>query len=118
MKKSSFMKNPKSQLAVIGLLLCLFSAVSPAAELGSFRLLSVSDSEKLILVSQIPGKAKFLLDAASAKITLNGKPAEFKALKAYSLIQVKANFGKADKLGIQIDGMATEIRISTDNKAD
>lgn len=112
------MKNLKSKLAAFALLLSLFSAFSLAAELGSFRLLSVSESEKLILVSQIPGKARFILDAASAKITVNGKPAEFKALKAYSQIQVKANFRKADKLGIQIDGMATEIRISTENKAD
>jgi hypothetical protein len=118
MKKSFSMNNSKSQFAVLGLILFLFSVVSLAAELGTYRLLSVSESEKLILVSQMPGKAKFLLDAASAKITVNGKPAEFRALKAFSQIQVKANFMKADKLGIQIDGMATEIRISTENKAD
>jgi len=89
-----------------------------AAQLDTFRLLSVSESEKLILLSQIPGKSKFLLDAASAKITLNGKPAEFKALKAFSVIQVKANLRKTTKLGIEIDGTATEIRISTDEKRD
>jgi hypothetical protein len=92
--------------------------MSAAAELESYRLLSVSESEKLILISQIPGKAKFLLDAASAKITINGKPAEFKALKAFSHIQVKADYKKSEKLGIQIDGMAIEIRISTEIKAD
>ncbi len=115
MKEMSPTKIRKSMIAVLCLL--AFCILSIAAELDTFRLLSVSETEKLVLVSQIPGKAKFLLDAASAKITVNGKPAEFKALKAFSQIQVKANFGKTEKLGIQIDGIATEIRISTEDKS-
>ena len=81
-----------------------------------YRLLSISDSEKLILVSQIPGKAKYLLDAASAKITVDGKPAEFKELKAFSILLVKLELRKSTKNGIQIDGGATEIRISNAEK--
>jgi hypothetical protein len=77
-----------------------------------FRLLSISNSEKLILVSQSLGKAKYLLDASSAKITVDGKPAEFNELKIYSVIQVKMERQKLSKNGIQIDGKATEIRVS------
>ena len=110
------MKNCKTRFVAICLL--VFSSIIPAAEMPTYRLLSVSESEKLILVSQIPGKAKFLLDAASAKITVNGKPAEFKALKSFSQIQVRANFRKSDKLGIEIDGTALEIRISPENSPD
>lgn len=84
-----------------------------AAELGSFRLLSVSESEKLILVSQIPGKKKYLLDMSSAKITIDGKPAEYKSLKAFSTIQLKMEVRKLDKLGIELDGVATEILVQT-----
>jgi len=94
-------------MCLIGL--CVFCM---AVESGTYRLLSVSDSEKLILVSQIPSKKKYLLDAASAKITVNGKPAEFKELKAFSIIQVKLDLRKASKNGIDLDGAATEIRIS------
>ena len=115
-KRVSDMKKHKLNFAAMLLLLC--PAISLAAEFATYRLLSISETEKLILVSQIPGKAKFLLDAASAKITINGKPAEFRALKAYSQIQAKMNLRRVDKLGIEIDGAVTEIRVSTENKPD
>lgn len=115
MKVISSMKILISAIVALCSMACC--ALAMAAELDTFRLLSVSESEKLILISQIPAKTKFLLDAASAKITVNGKAAEFKALKAFSQIQVKATFRKSEKLGIQIDGMATEIRISTKDAA-
>jgi hypothetical protein len=92
----------------------LFLAINTpghAIESGNCRLLSISESEKLILVSQIPGKTKYLLDATSAKITMNGKPAEFKQLKAFSIVQVKMNLRKASRKGFAIDGAAIEIRI-------
>jgi hypothetical protein len=87
-----------------------------AVESGMYRLLSISGSEKLILVSQIPGKSKYLLDAASAKITVNGKAAEFNELKLFSILQVKMELKKSSKNGIGIDGAATEIRISNAEK--
>ena len=109
------MKNFKPICMVICLLGFCFYAI--AVESGMFRLLSVSDSQKLILVSQIPNKTRYILDAASAKITVNGKPAEFKELKVFAIIQVKASLRKSNKLGIDIDGTATEIRISNSEKA-
>jgi hypothetical protein len=108
------MKNLKT-ISVTILLLAL-SAISFCAE-STFRLLSVSESEKLILVSQIPGKTKYLLDASSAKITINGKPAEYKSLKAYSILQVKMELRKTNKDGIDLDGLAIEIKISTEEKS-
>jgi hypothetical protein len=95
------------------LLLCAFAA---AVESGMCRILSVSESEKLILVSQIPAKKKYLLDAASAKIVVDGKAAEFKELKSFSIILVKMELRKSTKNGIDIDGVATEIRISNAEK--
>lgn len=77
-----------------------------------YRLLSVADSGKLILVSQIPNKIKYVLDATSAKITVNGKPAEFQDLKSYVVIQVKFELRKLSKEGIEVDGIATEIRVT------
>ena len=102
----------------IGMAICLlgFCAVSLAVESGNYRLLSISDSEKLILISQIPGKTKYLLDASSAKITVNGKPAEFKELKVFSIIQVKVDLHKASKNGISLDGSAVEIHITDPEK--
>jgi hypothetical protein len=105
---------------LIGLLLCmlLLCSLSVALEFGTYRLLSLSESEKLILVSQQPDKTKYLLDASSAKITIDGKPAEYKALKAYSTIQLKMKLGKINKLGIELDGEAVEIRIDSGQKTD
>ena len=94
-------------------LLCSFAL---AADNPLYRLLSVSESEKLILVSQLPGKAKFLLDASSAKISVNGKPAEFRELKAFSILQVKMDRKKSNKNGITIDGLATEIIVTNSEK--
>jgi hypothetical protein len=95
--------------------LALYS-LSLSAEWGTFRLLSISESEKLILVSQPPAKTKYLLDASSAKITVDGKPAEYKALKGFSTIQLKMEIRKLAKLGIALDGVATEIRMSSGAK--
>jgi hypothetical protein len=102
----------------IGVALCLLGLISLclAVETGAYRLLSISASEKLILVSQIPGKTKYLLDASSAKITIDGKAAEFKDLKAFSIVQVKLELGKGSRNGIPIDGSATEINISASDK--
>jgi hypothetical protein len=99
--------------AGIGTRLLLF-AILPlclAVETGMYRLLSISVSEKLVLVSQIPGKAKYILDASAAKITIDEKAAEIGELKAFSIIQVKLELKKSSKNGIDIDGTATEIRV-------
>ncbi len=85
----------------------------PAIESGLYRILSVSDAIKVILVSQIPNKNKYVLDASTAKITVNGKPAEFKDLKYYASAQVKFELRKSAKEGIDLDGVATEIRITS-----
>ena len=67
----------------------------------------------MILVSQIPSKTKYVLDASTSKITVDGKPAEFNDLKSFTVIQVKFEAGKATKEGVEIDGVATEISVST-----
>ena len=82
-----------------------------AVESGMCRLLSVSESEKLILVSTVPEKTKYLLDAAAAKITIAGKPAEFENLTSFSLIQVKWKKDNEKRNGIRLDGIALEIEI-------
>jgi hypothetical protein len=88
-----------------------------AVETGMYRLLSVSGSEKLILVSQIPSKQKYLLDISSAKITVDGKPTELKELNKYSTIQVKIELRKSTKNGIDLDGSAKEIKVISSDKS-
>jgi len=83
-----------------------------AAESGKYRLLSISRSEKLIVVSHIPSKTKYILDVASTKITVNGEPAEFRELKAFSVIELMLELKKDDRKGIEIDGKAIEISVS------
>lgn len=85
--------------------------IALGVESGQFRLLSTADNSKLILVSQIPSKTKYLLDASTAKITVDGKPAEFKTLYYYTIINVKYELRKGSKEGIETNGVATEIRI-------
>jgi hypothetical protein len=99
------------------LCILIFCSLALSEELGTYRLLSLSESEKLILVSEIPGKAKFLLDASSAKITVDGNPAEYKSLKSFSLIRLKMERRKLIKIGIALDGVAIEIRINSSEKA-
>jgi hypothetical protein len=99
--------------AAMALLIMATAAFLPAIESGLYRILSVSDSIKVILVSQIPDKTKYVLDASSAKITVNGKPAEFKDLKLFASAQVKFELKKSAKEGIDLDGIATEIRVTT-----
>jgi hypothetical protein len=99
---------------VAGLMLgALTCSCALAVEGAKFRLLSVSGTGKLILVSSIPQKTKYVLDATTAKITVDGKPAEFTALNAYSVINVRFDLKKSSKAGIDIDGVASEIRILT-----
>jgi hypothetical protein len=83
-----------------------------AVETGIFRLLSVTESLKLILISHPNTKTKYLLDVSAAKITLDGKPAEFLTLRQYSTIQVFFEPKKGAKDGVDIDGVASEIRLT------
>jgi hypothetical protein len=110
------------------LLSFLFQTEIFAIESGVYRILSVSDSTKIILIAQLAPSAptesspqkgqpanqtiKYVLDASTAKITVNGKAAEFKDLKNYSTAQVIFELKKFTKLDIEIDGKATEIKIS------
>ena len=87
-----------------------------AVESGMCRLLSVSESEKLILISTVPDKTRYLLDVAAAKITIAGEPAEFDQLTSYSLIQVKWKKSKDKRNGVRLDGIALEIEIDPPRK--
>jgi hypothetical protein len=84
-----------------------------ALESGQFRLLSVTEVNKMILISIPEKKVKYLLDAAAAKITVDGKAAEFKDLSQYSVVNVKFELKKISKEGISLEGVASEIRILT-----
>jgi hypothetical protein len=98
---------------VLIVIILLTQATLSAIESGQYRLLSITDVQKWILISQSPGKPKYLLDASTAKITVDGKPAEFKELSHYSVVNVKFEFKKSSKDGVNVDGVASEIRILT-----
>ena len=104
------------RLSIITVIACtwvhVFCAPVQAFEAGSFRLLSMSKSEKLILVSRIPDQRKFLLDAADVKVTINDKPAEFSELASFTIVQVQMDLKKKRRKGVNIDGDALEIAIS------
>jgi hypothetical protein len=99
--------------AIAALLIVTSAVLLPAIESGLYRILSVSESIKIILVSQIPNKTKYVLDAATAKVMVDGKPAELKELKNFASAQVKFELKKSSKEGIDMDGVATEIRVTT-----
>ena len=90
----------------------VFCGPVQALEAGSYRLLSVSETEKLVLVSRIPDQKKFLLDAADVKITINDKPAEFKDLILFTIVQVQMDTGRKKRKGVNLDGNARVINIS------
>jgi hypothetical protein len=91
----------------------LLPMVSMALESGQFRLLSATEVNKMILISIPEKKVKYLLDASTAKITVDGKAAEFKELSRYSVVNVKFELKKLNKDGITLEGVASEIRILT-----
>jgi hypothetical protein len=101
------------RLAIFLAFLSLSVPVLKGIESGQYRLLSAPAAQKWILISSTPGKPKYILDAATAKITVDGKPAEFKDLARYSVINVKFELKKSSKYGIEIDGVASEIRVLT-----
>jgi hypothetical protein len=103
---------------VLGLLIAGSVTLSMAVESGMCRLLSVSESEKLILVSRTPDKKKFLLDVAAAKITVEGKPAELDELKSFSVIQVQWNKSRDKRNGIRLDGVAVEISVESPKESE
>lgn len=102
-----------TRVVLLELLLLIAPLTSFSVEIGKYRLLSVSTSAKMILISQIPNKTKFVLDASTAKVTVDGKPAEFQSLQSYTIVHVKFEQRKASKDGIDIDGVASEISIAT-----
>jgi hypothetical protein len=95
------------------LLVALSFSFLLGVESGRYRLLSITQSVKMILVSHIPNKTKYVLDASTSKITVDGKPAEFTDLKAFTVVHIKFEARKANKEGVEIDGVATEISVST-----
>jgi hypothetical protein len=56
------------------LLAAMLGAVITAwgVEVRGFRLLSITETGKMILISEIPNKTKYVLDAVAAKITVDG----------------------------------------------
>ena len=95
----------------VGLFILVSGSWLQAIESGRYRLLSLSTSSKMLLVSHIPNKTKYLLDAGTAKITVDGKPAEFKTLQAYAVLRIRFELRKATKDGIEIDGSVSEIQV-------
>jgi hypothetical protein len=98
---------------VAALLVLAAAGNSVAVETGIYRLLSITETSKLILISHPNTKTKYILDASAAKITLDGKPAEFSVLRQYSTAQVIFETKKSAKDGIDIDGTASEIRLTS-----
>ena len=99
-------------MVIACMLMHVFCGPVQALEAGSYRLLSVSETEKLVLVSRIPDQKKFLLDAADVKITINDEPAEFKDLILFTIVQVQMDLGKKKRKGVNLDGSARVINIS------
>ena len=109
-------KKNNSHINIIMIAVCaymfIFCGQVHALESGSYRLLSVSETEKLVLVSRIPDQKKFLLDAADVKITINDKPAEFKDLILFTIVQVQMDTKKTKRKNINLDGRVSEIAIT------
>jgi len=96
----------------------LVLATAWGVESGRFRILSVSESTKLILISKIPDKTKYLLDATAAKITVDGKAAELAELQNFSIATVEFELRKSKKAGVDIDGVANVIAVKLETTAD
>ena len=112
MKRLEKTSNVSIITAIICIWMFVFCGSARALESGSYRLLSVSVTEKLVLVSRIPDQKKFLLDATDVKVTINDKPAEFSDLILFTVVQVQMEQGKKKRKSVNLDGRAIEITIS------
>ena len=102
-------------IVVVCIWLHLFCGPVQAFEAESYRLLSISKSERLVLISRVPDQRRFLLDAADVKITINDKPAEFEELAAFTIIRVEMELGRVRRQGFNLDGRARAIIVSDPN---
>jgi len=87
-------------------------APSKPAETPEYRILSISTSEKMILISDLSTKTRLLLDMSDAKVLVDGKPAEFKDLQIYSSANVWFEREKSSHEGIALDGVAKRIEVN------
>jgi len=108
------MKRIKISVIMVAACLWIHAFCGPvqALEAGSYRLLSVSETEKLVLVSRIPDQKKFLLDATDVKISINDNSGELKDLILFTIVQVQMDTGKKKRKGINLDGNAREIIVT------
>ena len=108
------MKRIKISVIMVAACLWIHAFCGPvqALEAGSYRLLSVSETEKLVLVSRIPDQKKFLLDAADVKITINDNPAELKDLVLFTIVQVQMDTVRKKRKGVNLEGSARVINVS------
>ena len=106
--------NYRAIVIIAAVFICVHLLCGPvqALESGSYRLLSISESEKLVLVSRIPDQRKFLLDAADVKVTINDKPAEFSDLALFTIVQVEMDLKRKRRKGVNVDGDAREIAVT------
>lgn len=101
--------RPELRWSFLGLLLLLFAPSAHAECTETARLLAVGWQDKMIVISTRPGNERLLLDGASARITIFGKPGEWKELSRYSLIRVRYGRTPVKRLNQQLDGNVHEI---------
>jgi hypothetical protein len=88
------------------------SAPTTSSEGKEYRILSISTSEKMILISDLTSKTRLLLDLSDAKIQIDGKNAEIKDLQVYSSAQVWFEKKNLSHEGITLDGVARRIEVN------
>ena len=85
--------------------------VPTSKALKEYRILSVSESSKLVLISDLTTKTRYLLDATNAKIILDGKEIELVKLQDYSTARVSFSSAKKTVGGVKLDGVASRFEI-------
>lgn len=80
--------------------------------LKEYRILSVSDSAKLVLISDLKNKTRFLLDASQAKVIIDGKESDLKSLQNYSSALVLFVRKTKAHEGVTLDGSASRIEVN------
>ncbi len=78
-----------------------------------YRILSVSTSTNLVLISDLETKTRLMLDAAQAKVTIDGKASDLKELQRYTLAVFRIQRGVSQMHGIDLDGKIVEIQVET-----
>jgi hypothetical protein len=78
-----------------------------------YRILSISTTENIILLSDLDSRNRLMLDAAKAKIIIDGKESDLKNLQKFNSATFQIKRSPKTFRGHELDGQVVRAEIDT-----